>query len=235
MECALDIWNGCRCIWQRFIVFARTYSGYWYMSWSWSRQEFEQGVSSGILQDMFGVMRSLMGNMEPTRYSVGARTCQLSLYSKNAFKQDMGDDWWKSLDTFLPGLQQCFRNHSTSEICASIWLCKCIKNMCINLVLWVYQIFNNFDQHLSESFLTMVSFRWLLKAHSRMKFEFQAEFSCMHVKRCHNSLSLWLLSCVYFTKLAYLVLSFVEVGRRAFVMHWKEKPFCNLHSWSAWG
>jgi hypothetical protein len=129
MECALDIMNGCRCIWQRFTVFARTYSGYWYMSWSWSRQEFEQGVSSGILQDMFGVMRSLMGNMEPTRYSVGARTCQLSLYSKTAFKQDTGDDWWKSLDTFLPGLQQCFRNHSTSEICASIWLCKCIKHV----------------------------------------------------------------------------------------------------------
>lgn len=62
------------------------------MSWSWSRQEFEQGVSSGILQDMFGVVRSLMGNMEPTRYSVGGRTCQFSLYSKNAFKQDIGDD-----------------------------------------------------------------------------------------------------------------------------------------------
>jgi hypothetical protein len=87
--------------------------------------------------------------------------------------------------------------------------------MCINLVLWVYQIFNNLDQHLSESFLTMVSFRWLLKAHSQMKFEFQAEFSCMHVKSCHNSLSLWLLSHVYFTKLAYLVLSFVEVGRKS--------------------
>jgi hypothetical protein len=60
------------------------------MSWSWIRQEFEQGVSSGILQDLFGVVRSLMGNMEPTRYSVGARTCQFSLYSKNAFEQDMG-------------------------------------------------------------------------------------------------------------------------------------------------
>jgi hypothetical protein len=31
-----------------------------------------------------------MGNMEPARYSVGARTCQFSSYSKNAFEQDMG-------------------------------------------------------------------------------------------------------------------------------------------------
>jgi hypothetical protein len=48
-----------------------------------------------------------------------------------------------------------------------------------------------------------------------MKFEFQAEFSRMHVKSCHNSLSLWLLSRVCFTKLACLVLSFVVVGKKS--------------------
>lgn len=138
MECALDMWNGCQCIWQRFIVFARTYSGYWYMSWSWIRQEFEQGVSSGILQDMFGVVRSLMGNMEPTRYSVGARTCQFSLYSKNAFEQDMG--WLMKVTWYIPSwiaavLQksQHFRNLCINlglqvhKTCASIWFCECIN------------------------------------------------------------------------------------------------------------
>ncbi len=48
-----------------------------------------------------------------------------------------------------------------------------------------------------------------------MKFEFKAEFLHMHVKSCHNPLSLWLLSGVYFTKLACLVLSFVEVGKKS--------------------
>lgn len=56
-----------------------------------------------------------------------------------------------------------------------------------------------------------------------MKFEFKAEFSHMHVKSCHNSLSLWLLSRVYFTKLACLVLSFVEVGKKSLHNALKEK------------